>query len=188
MTITNAYNTPSERSFSASSDTSTQPNILNDIGEIFNLRTKNPNTPLIGFLNINSLRNKITDLRLVMERCLPDVLVIEETKLNSDFKTEIFLINNYQKPIRRDRNEFGGGLMQFVRKGVVSNRISTFESPAIEIFCSDLMVCKKRWAIFSIYRPSVSSNLELFFRELSSCLNAALDKYDNVMIITRYKH
>ena len=132
---------------------------------------------------MNSLRNKITDLRLVMERCLPDVLVIEETKLNSDFKTEIFLINNYQKPIRRDRNEFGGGLMQFVRKGVVCNRVSTFESPAIEIICSDLMVCKKRWVIFSIYRPPDASNLELFFRELSSCLNAALDKYDNVMIM-----
>ena len=44
-----------------------------------------------------------------MERCLPDVLVIEETKISSDFKTETFLVNNYQKPMRRDRNEFGGG-------------------------------------------------------------------------------
>ena len=73
--------------------------------------------------------------------------------------------------------------MQFVRKGVVCNRVSTFESPIIEIICSDLMVCKKRWAIFSIYRPPDASNLELFFRELSSCLNTALDKYDNVMIM-----
>ena len=156
---------------------------FSDIGEIFDLRTKNPNNPLIGFLNINSLRNKIIDLRLVMERCLPDILVIEETKLNSDLKTEIFLINNYQRPIRRDRNEFGGGLMQFVRKGVVCNRVSTFESPNIEIICSELMICKKRWAIFSIYRPPDVSNLEPFFRELSSCLNKALDKYDNVMIM-----
>ena len=108
------------------------------------MRIKNQNTPLIGFLNVNSLRNKITDLRLVMERCLPDILVIEETKLNSDFKTESFLINNYQKPIRRDRNEFGGGLMQFVRKGVVCNRASALESHAIEIICSDPMVSKKR--------------------------------------------
>ena len=54
-----------------------------------------------------------------MERCLPDILVIEETKLSSEFKTESLLINNYQKPIRRDRNEFGGGLVQFIRKGMV---------------------------------------------------------------------
>ena len=176
-------NTLSESSFSSSPERSTQLDTLFDIRETFDLRTKNPNNPLIGFLNINSLRNKIIDLRLVMERCLPDILVIEETKLNSDFKTEIFLINNYQRPIRRDRNEFGGGLMQFVRKGVVCNRVSTFESPSIEIICSELMICKKRWAIFGIYRPPIVSSLEPFFRELSSCLNTALDKYDNVMIM-----
>ena len=80
----------SELSFSPSSIGSTQQNISSDIEEIFNLRAKNPNNPLIGFLNINSLRNKITDPRMVVERCLPDILVIEETKLNSDFKSEAF--------------------------------------------------------------------------------------------------
>lgn len=104
----NASNVPSECSSSVSSVKSMQQDISSDIGEIFELRTKNQNNPLIGFLKINSLRNKITDLKLVMERCLPDILVIEETKLNSDFKTEIFLVNNYQKPIRRDINEYGG--------------------------------------------------------------------------------
>ena len=113
-----------------------------------------------------------------MEKCFPDISVIrvEETKLNSDFKTEIFLVNDYQKQIRRDRNEFGGGLMQFVRKGVVCKRVSSFERPNIEIICSDLMVCKKRRAIFSIYRPPDASNLKLFFRERSSSLNSAMDK------------
>ena len=68
------------------------------------------------------------DLRLVVEKCLPDILVIEVTKLISDFKTETFLANNYQKPIRCDRNEFGWGLMQIARKGVVCNRFPTFET------------------------------------------------------------
>ena len=30
------------------------------------------NHPLIGFLNINSIRNEIIDLRMLMEKCLPD--------------------------------------------------------------------------------------------------------------------
>ena len=76
--------------------------------KFFNLRTKHTNNPLIGFLNINSLRNKTTDFRFVMERCLLDISVIEETKLSSVFLTESFLTSNYQKPIRQDRNEFGG--------------------------------------------------------------------------------
>ena len=85
--------------------------------------------------------------------------------------------------MRRDRNEVGGGLMQFVRKGVVCNRVSTFESPIIEIICFELMMCKKKWANFGICRPPDASNLEPFFIKLSSCLNTALDKYDNVMIM-----
>ena len=155
----------------------------NEIEDFFNLRTKSPNNSLIGFLTINSLRNKITDLRIVMERCLPDILVIEETKLSSEFKTESFLIHSYQKPNRRDRNEFGGGLIQFTRKGVVCNRVSNFENPQIECICSEPMVCKKRWVVFSVYRPPEASNMELFFRKLSSSLNSALDKYDNVIIM-----
>ena len=64
-----------------------------------------------------------------MEKCLLDVLVIEETKINSDFKTDIFLVNNYQKPMRRDRNEYGGGIMLYARKGVVCNRVPALETP-----------------------------------------------------------
>ena len=83
-----------------------------------------PNNPIVGFLNINSLRNKIINLRNVAKKCLPDVLLIEETKLSAEFKTEIFLLNNYQPPMRRDRNEHGGGLMQYARRGVVCNRLT----------------------------------------------------------------
>ena len=76
----NASNVPSESSFSVSSVKSMYENISSDIEEIFKLRPKYQNNPLIGFLNINSLRNKITDLKLVMEKCLPDIL----TKISSD--------------------------------------------------------------------------------------------------------
>ena len=110
-----------------------------------------------------------------------DTLVIEKSKLSSEVKTESFLTNNYQKPIRRDRNEFGGGLMQCIR--MVCNRVSTFENPEIECICSELMVCKKRWVVFSVYRPPEASNMELFFRKLSSSLYSSLNKYDNVIIM-----
>ena len=77
----------------------------------------------------------------------------------------------------------GGGLMLFARKGVICKRVSTFESPTIECICSELTVCKKRWVMFSIYRPPGISILELFFKELSSSLKSALDKHDNVIIM-----
>ena len=146
------------------------------------MRVKYPNNPTVGFLNINSLRNKIIDLRNVAEKCLPDVLLIEETKLSAEFKTEIFLLNNYQPPMRRDRNEHGGGLMQYARKGVVCNRLTLYETNSLELLCSELIVCKKKWIIFSVYRPP-DSNLDSFFATLSVSLNQALDRYDNVILM-----
>ena len=117
------------------------------------------------------------------ERCLPDVLVIEETKLSKDFKTELFVMNNYQYPMRRDRNEFGGGLMQYVRKGVVCNRITAYETQNVESICSELTISKKRWMIFAVYRPPDSANLNSFFTELSTSANLALEKYDNIIVL-----
>ena len=118
----------------------------------------------IGSLNINNLKNKIIDFRVVIERCLPDVLVIEETKLTSDFQTESFLVNNYQKPLRRDRNEFGGGIMLFARKGVVCNRVQILETHSLEILCFELIVSKKKWIVYSLYRPTESSNIDAFLK------------------------
>ena len=154
----------------------------NDIDEFFSLMAECAGNLLLGFLNINSLRNKITDLRMIAERCLLDVLLIEETKLNSDFKTELFLINNYKSPIRLDRSEFGGGLMQYSRNGIICNWLPNFEVPSLELLCSELVVAKKKWIIYSIYRPP-NASIETFFSDLSTSLNRALDQYDNIIVM-----
>ena len=75
-----------------------------------------------------------------MERCLPDVLVIEETKIDSD----IFLVTNHQKPMPRDRNEYGGGIMLCSRKGEVCNRVPALETPSLELVYSELIVNKEK--------------------------------------------
>ena len=102
---------------------------------------------------------------------------------NSEFKNKEFLMNNYQTPMRRDRNEFGGGLMQYVRKGVVCSRVPVFEVSSLELICSELTVNKKKWIIYSIYRPPEPRDIDSFFSALSISLNSALDKYDNVILM-----
>ncbi len=154
-----------------------------DLEKLIKLRNKYPSNPLIAYLNINSLRNKIIDLKEILGKALPDILVLAETKLSNEFPTRNFIEQNYQFPIRKDRNEHGGGLMQFNRKGVICNRIQTLESEHLEMLSTELTVNKKKWIIFSIYRPPVSSNLKIFFREISLCMNKALEKYDNVIVM-----
>ena len=109
---------------------------------------------------------------MIIERCLPDIFVIEETKLCETFKTDAFFIPYYKKPMRRDRTQFGERLMQFVREGVICNRLPVYERSSLDLICSELLINKKKWVIFSIYRPP-DSNIDTFFGELSTSLNSA---------------
>ena len=150
-----------------------------NLEEMLKLRLKHPNNPFISFLNINSLRNKIIDLREIIKQISPDYFVIAETKLNYEFPSAQF----YTIEKRRDRNKFGGGLIAYAKKGVICKEMNGFETRNSEVVCSELTISKKKWLIFTIYRPPTSSNLTEFFTELEQSLEAALSKYDNIIIM-----
>ena len=50
-------------------------------------RIKFHNNPLLDYLNINSLRNKVTDLRIIFKGLSLDYFVLSETKLDESFPT-----------------------------------------------------------------------------------------------------
>ena len=101
-------------------------------------RLKYPTNPLIGYLNINSLRNKIIDVREVIGKLSLDYFVISETKLDESFPSAQFNISNYEIRNRRDRDKNGGGLIEFVRKGFITKRLKDYETQICETICSEL--------------------------------------------------
>ena len=79
-----------------------------DIG-LINLRKLYTNNPIIGYLNINSPRNRITRLREVRSKALIDLLCIDETKLDASFPDAQFHTEGYQyPPFRQDRDKNSG--------------------------------------------------------------------------------
>ena len=70
--------------------------------------------PLIGYLNINSLRNKIADLQIFIQNIPLDYLVLSKTKLDESFPNAQFNLDSYEIRARRDRDKNGGGLIVFV--------------------------------------------------------------------------
>ena len=52
-----------------------------------------------------------------------------------------------------------------------------------ESICSEITVNKVKWIALSLYRSPSPSNLQIFFEELTSFLNKAIYKYDNVLIM-----
>ena len=83
--------------------------------------------PTLGYLNINSLKNKIANLKDVVAKVPINVLFIDETKLDDSFSNSQFLIENYQVPsFRRDSNSKGRDKIFHVRP--ISKRLKNIES------------------------------------------------------------
>ena len=144
-------------------------------------RVKFHNNPLLGYLNINSLRNKVTDFRIIFKDLSLDYFVLSETKLDESFPTAQFTLEGYEIRSRKDRGKYGGGLIEFVKDGFICKTIPECTSDKIECICSEFIISKNKWICFSIYRPPVSSNLTVFFEELTKVLSKAVLKYENII-------
>ena len=87
------------------------------------MKLRNANKIIIGHLNINSIRNKIEDLKYLIAENI-DILLISETKLNNTFPESQFLISGFQPPYWEDRNEKGGGFLLYVREHIPSKKLN----------------------------------------------------------------
>ena len=127
---------------------------------------------MIGYLNINSLRNKIIDLREILKHISLDSFVLSETKLDNSFPCAQFQIFDYERRAKRNRNKYGGGLIEFVKKGLICKGLKTFQTVNSECICSELTISNKKRVCFSVYRPPPSNKMQPYMRhkEIHVCL------------------
>ena len=137
----------------------------------------------MGYLNVNSLRNKVTDLKVIPEHLSLDDFVLTETKLDESFPNAQSTLDGYEIRARRDRNKFGRGLIEYVRKGLICKRTAKYELKSNECICSEINFSKKKWVIFSIYRPPNVENLTDFFKERTTSLLKVTSNYENIIVM-----
>jgi len=159
------------------------PSFDKDLQSFRDLRVRFCKNPLIGYLNINSLRNKISDLSVLISFLQLDYFVLSETKLDSSFPSSQFELNEYEVRGRRDRDKHGGGLIEYVKKGLICQRLKGFETFVSESICSEITISNKKWFCMSIYRPPNYTNLSTFFDEVNFSLSKASTKYDNFIVM-----
>ena len=136
-------------------------------------------------MNINGVHNKIADLQIIIENIPLDYPVPSETKSGESFPNGQSNLDGYQIRARRDRDKNCGGLILFVRRGIICKRISDFELSVkfFGMYLSKLTISKSKWLCFSIYRPPDPGNFSIFFEELSESLSKAVLMYQNIIII-----
>ena len=118
------------------------------------LKQKYHSNPLISYLNINPLSNKIDSLRQICKASPLEILCVDQNKLDSSFSK--FSIQNWRvhfPPYRRDRDNHGGGKMVFIREGLITERLENLETKVFETICLELTVSNKKWFILFAYRP-----------------------------------
>ena len=115
----------------------------------------------MGHLNIQGLSNKIEQVRLLLqsENNQIHVFGLSESKLSSIHPDSGFLINGFQIPFRRDRQEnAGGGVLVYVKDGVCCKRRADLEQANLECIWLEIRPSKsKPFLISNIYRPPNST-------------------------------
>ena len=159
-----------------------------DLEMLQNDRLKFLHNPLIAYLNINSLRNKVIDLGEILKDLPLDYLVISETKLDESFPNSQLKLNGYEVRARRDGHKNGGGLIEFVRQGFINKRLKKYEPIYSECIYSEFTISNKKWICFSIYWPLSTENINTFFEEMNEVISKALCKYESLIVISnRYQ-
>ena len=170
-------------------DLITPPKVINSrsdvakISTLYNLRKKYPKNVMISYININSIRNKLQNLKSLVAGKV-DMLVVAESKLDNSFPDKQFLIAGYKKPYRLNVTERSGGLLIYVNENMPSIRLTKFSfKEGMQIVPVELNLRKQKWAIFSIYRPPKTQKLPVFLEELSRCIDFYYSLYENIMIV-----
>ena len=113
------------------------PNTESDLSNLIYLLRRNIINPLMGHLNINSLKNKIDYLRDVCNKSPLNIFCIDETKIDSSFPDAQFHIDGYEfPPLRKDRNKNGGGKIVSIKEGIITKRLIDLETICLEITLS----------------------------------------------------
>ncbi len=144
---------------------------------------ENSNRLILGSWNINSLRGKMDDLRVLFEDLAPHIFGICETKLSPGLRKHQFDIPNHRL-IRRDRpgSKNGGGIALYVNNAITVVRKSSFESPSLEALVIDVRLQRRSFAAVMCYKPP-STNTSSFMTSLSNLFEKAVRLRPEVVLM-----
>ena len=107
----------------------------------------------IASLNITSLVAHIDELKIVMTDRIPDLLCLNETRLDESISDNTVKIGDYQC-IRKDRNRNGGSVSICIRESVNFRNRFELVAESLEAVCIEIIKPNsKPFAVIVCYRP-----------------------------------
>ena len=133
----------------------TDKNIDSNLEAVAKLRRDYLSYPMIEYLNINSIANKIVQLTDICKTSPIEILCIEETKLDTGFpNAQVHLPDYYFPPFRRDRNSSRREKIVYIRNEITAKRLLVYESQNMESICVEITIKKRKWGVLFTYLPT----------------------------------
>ena len=149
---------------------------------VHNLRSHHKDNVIISHLNVNSVYNKITEIKELQRLCHLDVLVLSETKLDDSFKQEPLDIDGYSC-IRQDKRSNSGGLMTYISNDIPYSRgnINVCNNE-IECMSIELNVSDEKIMLLCVYKNPKTDPVifKTFFEDVCE---KTCDTHDNIIVI-----
>ena len=129
-------------------------------------------------ININSIRGKKLELLAFIDFHQPQILAIQETKIdNSILTSELFPESFPYSVSRKDRTLNGGGVMLLVHKDIPHMPLTELDNDSESVWVK-LFVNKKTHFVASWYRPPVDGHLPV--SDNGNDLLNSLEKFVNL--------
>ena len=100
-----------------------------------------------------------------------DIICVNETFLDPTYPDSKLMIQGYQSIIRKDRQNFGGGVAIYVKQCVAAKRRRDLEVENIEMIALEIRSHNNKFLLFNVYNPN---NRDIdFYDELQGCVDLA---------------
>ena len=104
-------------------------------------------------VNANGIRNKASELEVVVEYIKPDVIMGCESKLTDKVHNAEFLPPGYQKEVYcKDRTDHGGGVFLAFKDGYVTSQVANIETNFEQVWAEVMMPKQAPLHVCSFYR------------------------------------
>ena len=146
------------------------------------LRNTNINRLVTAHLNINHVLGKFDQLEQIIQDNI-DILILSETKLDKTFSSNMFNIDGYSLPFRRDRDKNGGGVLVDVKEGIPCRELKTSPGTAnIEGIFLEINFRKSKWLLFAVYN-NCKSNIGPFQQSVGPTIDLHMCKLEIFILI-----
>ncbi len=141
--------------------------------------TRDPNRPH------NSGSNSITKMDLLRADMLLreySILGISETWLDDSYDSNKLIVEEYQKPIRREHTRHSCGSMVYISNGIPAQCKKDLEPTDSEIICVELYIKKVKILVCNCYRPQYRDMTD-FCSDIESILDSASQDYQSFIFL-----